>query len=74
MTQQHDDVGRSGIYPPTGPRPDNAEAITPGDINEEQTGHHDRPGVARDEELKGAARLPRKGDEADDELGSGEDD
>jgi hypothetical protein len=74
MSQQRDEVGRSGIYPATGPRPENAEVITPGDINEGRTGQHKGPGVDRNDEVKGAERLPRKGDEADDELGTGEDD
>lgn len=76
MAKQRDEVGRSGIYPPDVPAPDDAKVITPGDINEGHTGrgrgkdalvptHED---VKRDErgKVKGAERLPRKGDELDD--------
>ena len=75
MAQQRDEVGRSGIYPATGPHPEGAEVITPGDINEGRTGGHEGgPGVERNREDAHPERLPRKGDEADDELGTGEDD
>jgi hypothetical protein len=65
MAQQKDEVGRSGIYPATGPHPEDAEPITPGDINEGRTGRavKKHPGIETDEQLKNAERLPRKGDD-----------
>jgi hypothetical protein len=63
MAQQKDDVGRSGIYPATGPHPENAEPITPGAINEGRTGR--RKGIHHDEQIKNAERHPRKGDDID---------
>jgi hypothetical protein len=81
MTQQHkekgqdvtagkgrrDEVGKTGIYPISGPFPEgDAPIITPADINES----HDTktPGVHRSEDLKGAERLPRKGDDTNSDL------
>jgi hypothetical protein len=61
---RRDEVGRTGIYPSSGPFPEgDVPIVTPGDINKP----HDRkgPGVERNEELKGAERLPRKGNELD---------
>ena len=43
-----DEVGRSGIYPATGPHPEGAEVITPGEINRGR--HREGPGVERNEE------------------------
>jgi hypothetical protein len=60
MAQQKDEVGRTGIYPAGVPAPDDAEVLTPGEINEGRTGRH------KDDHIKGAKRLPRKGDELDD--------
>ena len=67
MAQQRDEVGRSGIYPASGPYPEDAVVITPADINEGRTGHHERegPGVERNEDLKESERLPRRGNEED---------
>ena len=69
MVQRKDEVGHSGIYPATGPRPEgDVETITPGEINEGRTGRghpHKGPGVERDEDLKNVERLPRKGNDDD---------
>jgi hypothetical protein len=62
MAQQKDEVGPTGIYPPGVPVPDDAEVITPGDINEGHTGR----GKNKKEGVQGAKRMPRKGDELDD--------
>ena len=77
MTQQHkekgqdvtagkgrrDEVGKTGIYPSSGPFPEGeAEIITPADINKP---HDAKPGVHRSEDLKNSERLPRKGNEED---------
>ena len=57
-----DEVGRSGIYPASGPYPEgNAEVITPGEINREH--RRDTPSVQQSDDLKNAERLPRRGDE-----------
>jgi len=64
MAHQKDEVGPTGIYPPGVPVPDDAEVLTPGDINEGHTGRGKR------EEDKGAKRMPRKGDELDDLRGT----
>jgi hypothetical protein len=64
MAQQKDEVGHTGIYPPGVPAPDDAEVLTPGAINEGRTGRH------KDDDAKGAKRLPRKGDELDDLRGT----
>jgi hypothetical protein len=70
---RRDEVGHTGIYPGSGPRPDGDVPVrTPEDINRGRPGSG--PGVEQNKDLEGAERLPRKGDEADDELGSGEDD
>lgn len=61
---RRDEVGRSGIYPSSGPYPEGpAPVITPADINEP----HDRkgPGVEQNDDLQGSERLPRKGNELD---------
>lgn len=58
-----DEVGRSGIYPGSGPYPDDAEVITPGEINQDR--RHEGPGVEQDDRLKGAERQPRMGNEDD---------
>jgi hypothetical protein len=61
---RRDEVGRSGIYPGSGPYPEGeAEVITPGEINRDRTA--DESAVEQSDELKGTERLPRKGDEAD---------
>lgn len=45
---RRDEVGRTGIYPSTGPFPEgDAPVITPGDIN---TPHKRGPGVERNED------------------------
>ena len=62
MAQQKDEVGPTGIYPPGVPAPDDAEIVTPGDINEGHTGR----GKDKREGAKGLKRMPRKGDELDD--------
>jgi hypothetical protein len=64
MAQQRDEVGRSGIYPPGVKAPDDAEVLTPGDINEGHTGRGKGDGAGKLE------RLPRKGDELDDLRGT----
>jgi len=59
-----DEVGRSGIYPATGPYPEgDAEIITPGEINLDT--NREGPGVQQNDELKGAERLRRMGYEED---------
>ena len=61
---RRDEVGKTGIYPISGPFPEgDAPIITPADINEPH--HTKKPGVHRSDELKGAERLPRKGNETD---------
>ena len=60
MAHQKDEVGHTGIYPPGVPVPDDAEVLTPGDINEGHTGRGKR------DDGKGPKRMPRKGDELDD--------
>ncbi len=61
---RRDEVGKTGIYPSSGPRPEGPVPIlTPGDINEPRD-HKDR-GVERSDELKNSERLPRKGNELD---------
>ena len=60
MAQQRDEVGPTGIYPPGVPAPDDAEVLTPGEINEGKTGR------AKDESAPARERLPRKGDDLDD--------
>jgi len=57
---RRDEVGRTGIYPATGPAADDAEGRTPGDINAGIA-----RGVRRDDALKRAERLPRLGNEDD---------
>ena len=55
---RRDEVGHTGIYPGTGPRPEGDIPVrTPGDINKGPSG------VEQDDDLKGAERLPRKGDD-----------
>ncbi len=68
MSNQRDEVGRSGIYPPGVPAPDDAEVITPGEINEGHTGRgREQPAKGKSgDKIPGAERLPRKGDELDD--------
>ena len=61
---RRDEVGKSGIYPGSGPFPeDDVPILTPADINSP----HERPGpgVERNEELEGSERMPRKGNEMD---------
>jgi hypothetical protein len=59
-----DEVGRTGIYPATGPYPEgDAEVITPGEIN--QSTNREGPSVQQNDELKGAQRSPRLGNEED---------
>jgi len=61
---RRDEVGRTGIYPGNAPRPDGDVPIrTPGDINAGRAGGG--RGVEQSDDLKGAERLPRKGDDAD---------
>ena len=58
-----DEVGRSGIYPATGPYPPgDAPVITPGEINKEATPPSSSQ-VQQSDDIKGATRLPRFGDE-----------
>lgn len=61
-----DEVGRTGIYPATGPYPEGeAPVITPAEIN---SGTRDeRSHVEQSDDLKGVAREPRRGDELDPE-------
>jgi hypothetical protein len=65
---QKEEVGPTGIYPPGVPAPDDAEVLTPGDINSGHTGRrkHQEAIEPPDDAVKGAERLPRKGDELDD--------
>lgn len=59
---RRDEVGKTGIYPATGPYPEgDVEIVTPGEIN---SGGSDGR-VEQSENLKGAERLPRKGNEED---------
>jgi hypothetical protein len=59
---RRDEVGHTGIYPATGPRPEGELPVrTPGDINKH--GSDGPAGVEQDDHLKGAERMPRKGDE-----------
>lgn len=59
---RRDEVGKTGIYPATGPYPEgDAEIVTPGDINSAESDAE----VEQSEDLKGAERLPRKGNEED---------
>ena len=60
MAQQRDEVGPTGIYPAGVPAPDDAEVLTPGDINAGRTGRGHAGSAPKPE------RLPRKGDELDD--------
>jgi hypothetical protein len=59
---RRDEVGKTGIYPATGPYPEgDVEVVTPGDINSAESD----ASVEQSEDLKGAERLPRKGNEED---------
>ena len=59
-----DEVGRSGIYPASGPYPEgDAPFITPDEINRGPKGR--TPEVQQDDDLKGAERSPRMGNEDD---------
>jgi hypothetical protein len=59
-----DEVGRSGMYPATGPYPEgDAEVITPGEINRDSS--RDADGIHQSDDLKGAERFPRRGNEED---------
>ena len=59
-----DEVGKTGIYPATGPYPnEEAPVITPEDIN--RRGNPSSPGVELDENLKASERQPRLGNEDD---------
>jgi hypothetical protein len=71
---RRDEVGRTGIYPSSGPLPDgDAPVIAAGDLG--HLGPRSLPvpvakeaegsGVERDDDLRGAERLPRKGNEMD---------
>ena len=61
---RRDEVGKSGVYPATGPYPEGEpEVITPGEINKESPS--DKAGVKQNEDLKGAKRSPRLGNEED---------
>lgn len=61
---RRDEVGTTGIYPSSGPYPEGeVEILTPADINAPH--ERKRPGVQQSEALKGAERLPRKGNETD---------
>ena len=71
---RRDEVGRTGIYPSSGPRPEgDAPMVTQGEMgrggprNVPAPVSQDRggPGVERNEALRGAERLPRKGNEMD---------
>lgn len=62
---RRDEVGKSGIYPGSGPYPEGeADVITPGEINRDRKA--DEPAVEQSDELKDSERLPRKGDDIDD--------
>lgn len=59
-----DEVGRSGIYPATGPYPEgDAAVITPAEINRATA--RDARGIQQSDALKGAERFPRMGNEED---------
>ena len=63
---RRDEVGKTGIYPSSGPFPEgDAPIITPADINES---HDRKSGVHRSEDLKNSERLPRKGDDTNSDL------
>jgi hypothetical protein len=59
-----DEVGRTGIYPATGPYPEgDATVITPGEIN--RGPKPEGPGVEQNDDLIGLDRNPRLGNEDD---------
>jgi hypothetical protein len=59
-----DEVGRTGIYPATGPYPTHdVPIVTPDTLNRGGSTHQPSSGV--DEHLKGAERQPRRGNEED---------
>lgn len=61
---RRDQVGKSGIYPGSGPYPEGeADVITPGEINKDRGSH--KPAVEQSDALKESERLPRKGDDLD---------
>jgi hypothetical protein len=71
---RRDEVGRTGIYPSSGPLPEgDAPAIAPGEMGHlgrrnlpvPASREREGPGVERNDDLRGAERLPRKGNEMD---------
>lgn len=60
---RRDEVGKNGIYPSSGPFPEgeSPSTLTPGEINTPRTRKSSE--VHRSDELKGAERFPRKGDD-----------
>ncbi|HEV8319852.1 MAG TPA: hypothetical protein VGQ10_20725 [Vicinamibacterales bacterium] len=61
---RRDEVGKSGIYPGSGPYPEgDAGVITPGEINRDRTA--EESAIEQSDELKDSERLPRKGDDVD---------
>jgi hypothetical protein len=62
---RRDEVGRTPVYPATGPYPDDATVITPGEINSRTASRtrNEHAEVHVSDELKGAERYPRRGDE-----------
>jgi hypothetical protein len=64
---RRDEVGKSGIYPGSGPYPEGeADVITPGDINRGQDA--DAAAVEQSDDLKASERMPRKGDDIEEVL------
>ena len=59
--RRKDEVGRSGIYPGSGPYPDDAEVVTPGEINKGR--HREGPGVERNKDFKESSQQPPRGNE-----------
>jgi hypothetical protein len=64
---RRDEVSHTGIHPSSGPYPEGEAPILTPDINEP----HERrdSDVQGNEDVTGAERLPRKGDEIDDLIG-----
>lgn len=60
---RRDEVGRTGIYPSGGPYPEGEQPpiLTPGAINAPR--ERQPSDVQQSDAVKGAERLPRKGDE-----------
>jgi len=64
---RRDEVGKSGVYPATGPYPEgDLDVLTPGEINEDATNKGaEGPGVERNEEVSRNRPLGHEEDEPD---------